>query len=159
MGYMNRMNYYLHMLDACIHKHKEDVKASGNCFSTRNYFLGFVSGLKKAKVMFSSFFDGEPVFDHEKYFNKYGEDEFEKIVDEKYYADDLLVLMRYKYNWESEDEWQYSKELYLFTCYKGHCQHAWLHDWDEGQQDVEILGFMKIDNVPFPFYLEEEDEQ
>ena len=156
---MNRMNYYLKMLDACIHKYKEDVKASGDYLFTRNYFLGFVSGLKKAKEMFSSFFEGEPVFDYGKCFNKYNEDEFDKLIEEKYYADDLLVLIRYKYDWESEDEWQYSKELYLFECYKGHCRHAWLHDWDEGQQDVEILGIMKVDDVPFPFYSEEEEGQ
>lgn len=148
---MNRMNYYLKMLDACIHKHKEDVKASGDCLSTRNYFLGFVSGLKKAKEVFSSFFDGEPVFDYVKNFNNLDVDEFEKLIDEKYYFDDLLVFMRYKYDFETE--WDYSKQLFLFE--GDDIGHVWQNDWDEGQQDVEILGFMKIDDVPFLFYSEE----
>lgn len=76
---------------------------------------------------------------------------FYKTVHEKYYFDDLLVFMRYKYDFETE--WNYSNQLFLFE--SDDIGHVWQHDWDEGQQDVEILGFMKIDDVPFLFYSEE----
>lgn len=74
---------------------------------------------------------------------------FYKTVYEKYYFDDLLVFMRYKYDFETE--WDYSKQLFLFE--GDDIGHVWQNDWDEGQQDVEILGFMKIDDVPFLFFI------
>ena len=71
---------------------------------------------------------------------------FYKTVHEKYYFDDLLVFMRYKYDFETE--WNYSNQLFLFE--SDDIGHVWQRDWDEGQQDVEILAFMRIDDIVIP---------
>lgn len=71
---------------------------------------------------------------------------FYKTVYEKYHFDDLLVFMRYKYDFETE--WNYSNQLFLFE--SDDIGHVWQRDWDEGQQDVEILAFMRIDDIVIP---------
>lgn len=47
--------------------------------------------------------------------------------------------------YDFETEWYYSNQLFLFE--NDDIGHVWQHDWDEGQQDVEILAFMRIDDI------------
>ena len=58
---------------------------------------------------------------------------------------DRIVYLRYKYSWE--DEWTYSNEI-LEGIADG--TFMWFNDWNEGQEDVEVLGFISIDEVYVP---------
>lgn len=55
--------------------------------------------------------------------------------------DDRIVRLRYKYS--CDKDWIYSNEVLEFCTDK----YWWLSDWWEGQQDVEILGCIPIDEV------------
>lgn len=60
---------------------------------------------------------------------------------------DRLVLIRYKYQFETK--WTYSTEV-LEVDLEGtpsNCCYAWLNDWNEGQQCIEILGCQRIDSI------------
>lgn len=59
---------------------------------------------------------------------------------------DYIVRVRYKYEWETK--WRYSNEYLEFDwmC----CGWCWLDDWNEGQQDVEFLGFIAVDDIEVP---------
>lgn len=62
---------------------------------------------------------------------------------------DKIVYMRFKYSWEKD--WTYSKEI-LYVDMSSDDYYVWLNDWDEGQQEVEILGCMSIDDVDVPLF-------
>ena len=56
---------------------------------------------------------------------------------------EVIVNIRYKYSYENN--YTYSNE---YLCY--HFEHdtfEWLNDWDEGQKDVEILGYISVDSI------------
>ncbi len=61
--------------------------------------------------------------------------------------EDKLVYLRYKYQWENK--WTYSKE-YLMVDITDSINYSWLNDWHEGQQDVEVLGCINIEDVFIP---------
>ena len=68
-------------------------------------------------------------------------DFFDKLNDlpiQKY-----LVDMRYKY--DHEDKWERRNEILEYDWDVD--DYAWLNDWDEGQQCVEVLGFIAIDDI------------
>jgi hypothetical protein len=76
-------------------------------------------------------------------------DEFGKWL-EKQPLRSKLVSMRYKYS--HEDKWEYSNEyLEVDTSVDGN--YAWLNDWNEGQEDVEILGAISIDSIKVPGFV------
>lgn len=76
-------------------------------------------------------------------------DEFEKWL-EKQPLRSKLVSMRYKYS--NEEEWEYSNEyLEVDTSVDGN--YVWLNDWNEGQEDVEILGAISIDSIKVPGFV------
>lgn len=66
--------------------------------------------------------------------------------------EDRIVSIRYKYKFEKE--WSYSNELLLCT---GSGNYAWYNDWNEGQENVEILGCLSIAEVLIPTFKEHED--
>lgn len=82
-------------------------------------------------------------------------DEFYKWL-ENQPLEDKLVYMRYKYSWE--DRWTYSNEyLEVDTSADGH--YIWLADWNEGQEDVEILGCIDVSEIDVPvFKVQKESE-
>lgn len=56
---------------------------------------------------------------------------------------EVIVRIRYKYSYETN--WTYSNE---YLCY--HFEHdifEWANDWNEGQSDVEVIGYISIDNI------------
>ena len=62
---------------------------------------------------------------------------------------DKLVRMKYKYSWE--DKWICSNEyLEVDTSVDGN--YVWLNDWNEGQEDVEILGCVDVDDMDVPLF-------
>jgi hypothetical protein len=57
------------------------------------------------------------------------------------------VSIRYKYS--HEKEWTQSNEvLEVELSVEGY--YVWLNDWDEGQQDIEILGCVPISEINVP---------
>lgn len=66
---------------------------------------------------------------------------FEKL-DACDYATDYIVRLKYKYDWENQ--YEYSNEV--LESYDG--RYVWLNDWNEGQKDVEVLGFVAIEDIP-----------
>lgn len=55
--------------------------------------------------------------------------------------DDYVIRLMLKYN--HEKEYQYSNELLL---YDG-SHYYWDNDWDEGQQSVEVIGYISVSEV------------
>lgn len=59
---------------------------------------------------------------------------------------DYIVRLAYKYDWE--DKYIIDNELLEYDgC---HDDYVWLNDWDEGQQDVKVLGYISIYDVDVP---------
>lgn len=59
---------------------------------------------------------------------------------------DYIVLLAYKYDWEKE--YMVSNEILEY--YGTRDEYVWLNDWNEGQQDVKVLGFINVDEVEVP---------
>lgn len=61
-----------------------------------------------------------------------------------------IVRIRLKYSFETD--WRYINELYLYDPESGlpYSEYVWEHDWHEGEEDVEILGFINISDVNIP---------
>lgn len=57
------------------------------------------------------------------------------------YMKDWIVRLQYKYEWE--DEYTISNEV--LEVYDG--EYWWLKDWNEGQTDVTVLGYIDLDDV------------
>lgn len=62
--------------------------------------------------------------------------------------EDQLVYMRYKYS--RETNWTYSKEILIVDDVPD--DYAWLDDWFEGQEDIEILGCIPINEIDVPLF-------
>ena len=63
--------------------------------------------------------------------------------------DDKIVYLRYKY--AHEETWTYSKEILEVNMYADNF-YVWENDWYEGQQEVEMLGCISIDDVNVPLF-------
>jgi hypothetical protein len=63
--------------------------------------------------------------------------------------DDKLVYMKYKYSWE--DRWTVSNE-YLEVDMSVEGYYIWNSDWNEGQEDVEILGCIDVGEIDVPLF-------
>lgn len=72
------------------------------------------------------------------------------------HIEDQLVYLRYKYEWE--DDWTYSNEI-LTVNFDVEGYYCWLKDWNEGQQDVEILGCIAVSEISVPHFTLEEQGQ
>lgn len=64
-------------------------------------------------------------------------------------VEDKIVYLRYKY--AHEETWTYSKEILEVNMYADNF-YVWENDWYEGQQEVEILGCIPIDDVDVPLF-------
>lgn len=60
---------------------------------------------------------------------------------------DYIVRLKYKYDWEKE--YRYSNEVVSYEFDRD--SWVWLNDWCEGETDVEVVAFVPLDNVIFPF--------
>lgn len=69
--------------------------------------------------------------------------DFGKWLDNLTYKRNMIVLIKMKYS--SESEYTYTNELLMFDG-----DYYWENDWDEGQQDVEFLGAIPVDDVCVP---------
>lgn len=68
---------------------------------------------------------------------------YKKIDTEK--ADDYLVWIKYKYN--HEIHWDYIVEYLEYNGNRD--EYIWLNDWHEGQEDVEILGYIAMGDLRY----------
>ena len=60
-----------------------------------------------------------------------------------------IVYLRYKYSWE--DDWIYSNQI-LEVDMSVDGSYIWNSDWNEGQEDVEVLGFIAVSDVEVPLF-------
>lgn len=74
----------------------------------------------------------------------------------KHPLEDKLVYMRYKYSWE--DRWTVSNE-YLEVDMSVDGYYIWLSDWDEGQEDVEILGCIDVGEIDVPLFEQQKERE
>ena len=73
--------------------------------------------------------------------------EFYKMLDsDDFLRTDYIVKLAYKYDWEKE----YTIENEYLEYDGNQDVWVWLHDWNEGQTDVEVLGYIDIDDVDVP---------
>ena len=90
------------------------------------------------------------------YWEKDGDpyDEVADIIFEKYKdygcCFDFVVRLKVKYN--SEKEYREFNELLYDNgdCYSGH-RLCWQNDWYEGEQEVELLGCVPVDELEYPY--------
>ena len=69
---------------------------------------------------------------------------------------DKLVYLRCKYSHETE--WTYLNEC-LEVDMHSECFYIWSRDWNEGQEDVEILGCIDLTEIDVPLFdLNKENE-
>lgn len=74
---------------------------------------------------------------------------FFKYLEDQEGVFDKIVRLRYKYSWEKE--WTYSNELLLVDFNtRQRLPYIWCNDWNEGQEEVEVLGYIDIDEVEVP---------
>lgn len=62
---------------------------------------------------------------------------------------DYIVKLRYKYSWEPD--WNYSNE-FLECAFD--LNYIWNNDWNEGYDDVEVLGYIAVADVDVPEFKE-----
>ena len=68
---------------------------------------------------------------------------------------DWIIRIKYKYDWEKE--WHYSNEYLMYES----CDDdwSWLSDWDEGQQNVEYIGAVPVDEIPVPLFIHVKEDE
>lgn len=81
-------------------------------------------------------------------------DEFFDLI-KTFPCQDYIVKIRYKYDWEKE--WTVENEILEYypssiPIDRIDDNYVWLNDWFEGQQWVEIMGFMPLDEVEVPLW-------
>jgi len=74
---------------------------------------------------------------------------------ERQSIEDKLVHIRYKYSWE--DKWTYSNEYLKVNTDSEYIDpvkgcYVWLNDWNEGQEDVEILWCIDVSAIDVPVF-------
>ena len=62
-----------------------------------------------------------------------------------------IVYLRYRYSWE--DDWIYSNQI-LEVDMSVDGFYIWNSDWNEGQEDVEVLGCIAVSDVEVPLFEE-----
>ena len=72
------------------------------------------------------------------------EEFFDKLYNDRV-CEDIIVRLKYKYS--HEDEWTYSNEILEYDGNYSCGIYCWLNDWDEGQQDVVVLGYIPVDEI------------
>lgn len=70
---------------------------------------------------------------------------FEMLDAYDFLRTDYVVRLRYKYDWEKN--YTTSNE---YLQYDSRDEWVWLNDWNEGQTDVEVLGYIALDEVEVP---------
>lgn len=69
-------------------------------------------------------------------------DRFFKMLDEQYIYDDLIVRLRRR---KKGEQWTQFNEVLTFN--SDIMDHEWLNDWDEGCDEIEVVGYVSIGDV------------
>lgn len=56
---------------------------------------------------------------------------------------DYIVKLKYRYSFEE----RYTIENQILEYDGSEDEYVWLDDWDEGQDDVEVLGYIAVQDV------------
>ena len=75
-------------------------------------------------------------------------DQFYNTIKHLNLYQDLIVKLCYKYKWEKD--YTFTNEYLQYIPCRDDWE--WLNDWNEGQQDVKVIGFIPISNVTVPTY-------
>lgn len=72
-------------------------------------------------------------------------DDFFKLL-AKLPVDDYVIRLKLKY--DHEKYYSYTNELLIYdgSDYEGSIYH-WDNDWDEGQQDVQVIGYIAVSQI------------
>ena len=73
---------------------------------------------------------------------------------ENYMAQDLTpgkYIVKIKMKYDHEMEYSYSNEILIYTG----VGWKWLNDWWEGQQDVQIRGWIEVSDLEIPEVIDE----
>lgn len=78
--------------------------------------------------------------------------EFFEFINKTEYTGDIIVRLKYKYDWEGEYTYE---NVILFSnfgdsdcdLYERYRDGEWNTDWCEGQQDVFVVGFVAVKNI------------
>lgn len=85
-------------------------------------------------------------------------EEFEKHMDSNFIVrQTYIVRIRQRYSDSIDNRWEYTNEL--FTWENGdHGIYDWFwdNDWNEGQDEIEILGCVGLDDLQIPNVFPEE---
>lgn len=71
-------------------------------------------------------------------------EQFFKEIDEAPVYQDYLVRLKYKYEWEDK----YTYDNIVLECGEDFNTWIWSWDWNEGQTDVTVIGYVAIDDIP-----------
>lgn len=74
-------------------------------------------------------------------------EEFKKYLESLESIETQIVYIKYKYSWE--ENWTYSNEI-LEVDMNADGYYAWASDWNEGQEDIEILGCIALCDIHVP---------
>ena len=69
--------------------------------------------------------------------------QFYELVEDMDQVHPYIVRLKYKY--DVEDVYTYSNELYLWDWEFN--SYVWYMDWNEGQTDVTVIGFIALDEL------------
>ena len=75
-------------------------------------------------------------------------DKFYKKIEQLNLREDLIVKIAYKYKWEKD--YTFTNEYLQYIPCRDDWE--WLNDWNEGQQDVKVIGFISMSNVTVPAF-------
>ena len=67
-------------------------------------------------------------------------EQFFKLLEDKPKSD---YIVRLKYKADYEKKYRYSNEILIFEDH----DYIWLYDWNEGETDIEVIGFVDVDDV------------
>lgn len=70
-------------------------------------------------------------------------EEFKNKIDSDSYVTDYIVRIRRKY--EHEPKFRETNEILLWSCEDS--EYHWLNDWHEGEECVEIVGYIAVEDV------------
>ena len=82
------------------------------------------------------------------------DEEFNKFLDNLEYLGAMIVRIKLKY--EHEKDYHYTNEYLSYNGNTG--EWDWENDWWEGQQDVQYLGAIMVDDIQVPMFARKEDE-
>ena len=60
-------------------------------------------------------------------------------------SDVLIVMLKYKY--DHDREWTYSNEIMEMRIGNSDYVWTWLNDWNEGQQQAFVLGWIELSDI------------